>query len=577
MTNLDETLQQQLTALEQGVPLDQVLAALPPDAAELAPLIRLAAAARALDQPVLRPEVSRAQRALVENALPAAPRLISFLERFKNPRGFLSLGAAAAAMAVLIVILGLSLYLAGPASAHSARLVQVNGSVQASSAVGSDWRTVSENSVVTQGEHIRTGSAAGATLVFFDGSRTTIGPDSDLVLTALNGRWGNALEVQLTQKTGTTTNEVVPLRASGSFFRVDTPSGQASVHGTSFNVAVAPDGQSLFSVLRGKVQVQNASSKVLLTSGQATTALPGKTLDEPGYQFRLNGPLGAMTPTQWIVAGVPLTITPQTRLPSTAQVGDLAIARGRILSGQWVVDEIDLANQDHSPSHFTGLIEIMGPVPGAWIIGGQTVLVTPETELSKKLAVSDPVEVVFTVLPNQAGWLARSIESLEESEVEPSATPTSSNPSKTPTVTETPTATGTATETPTATETITGTPATPTATPTATATVPPKNETNRCDNRTQPQPEGLRLAQRYGVAYEEIIGWFCNGFGFGEIQQAYELSQTYNIPVAEIFRLRTQGLGWGQINKLVPQMAATDTPSSDGKDHGNQDKKGPKK
>ena len=93
----------------------------------------------------------------------------------------------------------------------------------------------------------------------------------------------------------------------------------------------------------------------------------------------------------------------------------------------------------------------------------------------------------------------------------------------------------------------------------------PKNENSRCDNRTSMQPEGLRLAARYHVTYEEIMEWFCKGFGFGEIDLAYGLSQASNIPVSEIFRMRTNGMGWGNIKKAINAQIV---PGSDAKKNG---------
>jgi hypothetical protein len=47
------------------------------------------------------------------------------------------------------------------------------------------------------------------------------------------------------------------------------------------------------------------------------------------------------------------------------------------------------------------------------------------------------------------------------------------------------------------------------------------------------------------------MGWFCQGFGFGEIEQAYKLSQETGVPVSEIFDLRKSGMGWGDIRKKL--------------------------
>ena len=72
-----------------------------------------------------------------------------------------------------------------------------------------------------------------------------------------------------------------------------------------------------------------------------------------------------------------------------------------------------------------------------------------------------------------------------------------------------------------------------------------------CDLSDRQHPEGLRLAQRWGVSYIEIMGWFCKGFGFGEIDLAYGLAQQYNKPVSEIFAMKSGGMGWGNIRKQL--------------------------
>ena len=109
---------------------------------------------------------------------------------------------------------------------------------------------------------------------------------------------------------------------------------------------------------------------------------------------------------------------------------------------------------------------------------------------------------------------------------------------------------------------------------TPTATVIPKNNSSRCDNRTQQQPEALRLAQRFGVTYDEIIMWFCKGFGFGEIDLAYDLSQSSGVPVSDIFSMRSSGLGWGQIKKQVNAMASPVPGGSNNNGNGNGNGKG---
>lgn len=60
-------------------------------------------------------------------------------------------------------------------------------------------------------------------------------------------------------------------------------------------------------------------------------------------------------------------------------------------------------------------------------------------------------------------------------------------------------------------------------------------------------PAGDKLAETYGVSYDEIMGWFCGGYGFGEIALAYQISQATGVSITDIFTQRAGGMGWGQI------------------------------
>jgi len=53
------------------------------------------------------------------------------------------------------------------------------------------------------------------------------------------------------------------------------------------------------------------------------------------------------------------------------------------------------------------------------------------------------------------------------------------------------------------------------------------------------------------VTYDEIMGWFCQRYGFGEIDEAYSLSEETGTPVEEIFEMRASGMGWGEIKAAL--------------------------
>ncbi len=601
MIDLDDILQKKLADLERGVPLETVLAELPPEASSLAPLIRLASKSRLLAHPQLSPMAARLQQARLVAAV-TRQRLAGWLAKLPPLPAWMTTGKAVYALGSLaivfvFVLLGVSLLALGQGATHTARLIDPSGIVEVATANGDEWHFIQEGENLKEGQSVRTYADSSAVLVFSDGSRTAIGPDSDVTLTDLGSEGGTSIQVKLTQYSGSTTNDVIPLRGSASYFLLDTPAGMATVHGTSFDVEINKAGGTLFGVTHGLVQVKNDLSEVYLASGQSTLVLEGEEPEQPSYQFTLQGVITARPDPgpegQWAVNSVPFSVTAETDILGDPQVGANVVVKGRILeSKEWVADSIQPFDKGKDKARFTGVVQSM--TSDEWEIDGHTVLVDKKTELEGTIEVGTTVEVNF-VVQKDGSWLATSIEAIEEEE----------EPEETPTETSTPTPEG-ETEgeaSPTPTET-----ATPTPTPEvsgevlATPTSEPKNDTQRCENRTEQQPAALKLVEHINasivtptgttgtaeetpkVTYEDIMGWFCKGFGFGEIDLAYDLSAKSGKDVYEIFQMRLSGMGWGVIKKQIMQEMAsmagtTATPKAPGKgkSQGQGQGQGPKK
>lgn len=105
---------------------------------------------------------------------------------------------------------------------------------------------------------------------------------------------------------------------------------------------------------------------------------------------------------------------------------------------------------------------------------------------------------------------------------------------------------GTMTPTPNLTWTPTFTP-TPNLTITPTFTPPPSATPVDTTCARENHPVANRLADDFGVSYDEIISWHCMGFGFGEIARAYLLADATGVPAATYFAQRQAGMGWGEI------------------------------
>ena len=539
MPDLDEILQKQLEAMESGKPLEKVLEEMPAGGEELAPLLQLASAVRRVAQPV--PQKDGAfyyqQAATLKRSQNHRPR-----PAFNRPWMRPALGMVAV-FATVVLLLAAGLWLVGPRNASAATLMDVAGQVEvAASDTAPSWTPVADGDQIHSGQRIRTGEGGTATLVFFEGSRATLGANTDLTLSTLSGTWGRSLHVIFDQRAGKTSHSVVPLKGAESAYQVQTPSGTASVRGTVFSVAVDKNGQARFSVDAGKVLVSSQNSKLLLAAGQATAAEPGELPQTPGYQFELNGPVESIVGNVWTVSGTSFQVVASTEISGSPVLGSFVHVEGRITGGQWIADSIETTKVGKSKAEFTGVLE--SKAGDVWRVSGIDLQITSETELDSDLLVGDLVKVKYTVSGQTK--VALSIEKLEDEEETDTPTPTGTETS-TPTGSETPTSTGTEgapTET-----------ATPTGTVLPSQTITPTVFIN-CTG-ANPHPEGTRLAQRYGVPYEEIMGWFCKGFGFGEIDHAYSLSLETGVPVDQIFAMKSSGMGWGNIRKALQNITLT--------------------
>ncbi len=686
MLNYDDLLEQKICEIEKGAPVETVVNTLPEAGKELEPLIRLAAAVRGMSHPEPGPELAAEQHRRVMAAVQAETqpqKRPPLAEWGYNWRGPILAGLAGTVVLIfLLSIAGLSAWFFNRAQ-DTARVESVAGQVQIANRNGTDWETISTGDRLRRGQRIRTLGASTATLVFFEGTRTTLSANSDITLAKLNGSAGKSLQVEIHQNSGETFNQVTPLQGTRSFFLVSTSSGTASVHGTSFQVRVSQSGQAQFSVITGEVRVNNNSQEVTLLPGQAVAAGINGELTQPTFHFELEGSLLAIDDATgaWTVSGVSFLITPQTTINGEPQLGSLLSVTGRILEdGNWVADDIYPAETSQQTATFTGTLDTMeGAV---WSISGIDVVVNDQTRLDTNLALDEPVRVTFNTLED-GSWLALSIEALTENTADPDPDATATaDPDAMPSYAFVPeelevstcadqssynlsaalkntgleekdiaanvklgylidsggeyvstvelipasweqidagqmvnfitsiTTNGSWLEAPEDSEikirifiasatnrpdhlegrltitiksdcvaeetpTVDDTPdpsATPSVSPTEQSLSNESTESTGQCTGANPQPTGMKLAQRYGVSYEEIMKWFCEyHYGFGEIDLAYSLSRESGKPVEEIFAMRASGAGWGAIKKAL--ASSTDDPSKDKNKDKEKDKK----
>jgi hypothetical protein len=84
-----------------------------------------------------------------------------------------------------------------------------------------------------------------------------------------------------------------------------------------------------------------------------------------------------------------------------------------------------------------------------------------------------------------------------------------------------------------------------------------------CAQSEVENPVGARLAEQYEVPYATVQGWFCEGFGWGQVKHALQTAKLTGVDAAALLQQRLDGQGWGQIwqsLKLIGR-SRTDRPS----------------
>lgn len=79
----------------------------------------------------------------------------------------------------------------------------------------------------------------------------------------------------------------------------------------------------------------------------------------------------------------------------------------------------------------------------------------------------------------------------------------------------------------------------------------------------KPHPVAAKLAEKYGVTVEWIMGYFCQGMGMGQIMLALRTAQVTGGDPDALLAQRGEGKGWGEIwkeSKLIGSEKSIQTP-----------------
>ncbi|HEY8758134.1 MAG TPA: response regulator, partial [Candidatus Limnocylindria bacterium] len=185
--------------------------------------------------------------------------------------------------AFLLFVVGIGLFLRPTTSVAAietrGQLTVFDGSVQLRHS-GGTYAAAQSSASVRPGDSIRTASGAHAALAFFDRSVVVLDPNTELTIVSLTTTDRENVSVVMQQSDGKTWHVIDHALPASAKYEVITPSADATVHGTAFQVLVSAQGTDIVTT-DGVVTVVGSSQTVAVSAGQMTTVGPQKAPSAP--------------------------------------------------------------------------------------------------------------------------------------------------------------------------------------------------------------------------------------------------------------------------------------------------------
>jgi hypothetical protein len=176
----------------------------------------------------------------------------------------------------------------GQASGGDAVLETRQPDVQWSPSGAAGWQTVPDRQSVRAGDRVRTGAAASARLVYFEGSVVDVRAETGIIVQRLERSSDGGLVAQMFVQIGGIVSRVQSLSDAAPSFQIETPAATAFVRGTQPRVEVVSTGLTVMSNLPdnsgGLVEVKGkdpAETSVIVAPGLQTQIRPGEAPLEP--------------------------------------------------------------------------------------------------------------------------------------------------------------------------------------------------------------------------------------------------------------------------------------------------------
>jgi hypothetical protein len=182
---------------------------------------------------------------------------------------------------VVLVVVGLlfsnmfGVWSPAPVLAQPCVLSTLSGSIELREIDSDAWISGTDGTILDSGSRIKTDSGSHALLTFFDGSTMKLEPEAAVEIEEIKYSKQGDTGITVKQLSGVTWSHVSKSPEPGSHFRVETPSAEITVQGTSFTVEVDESGSTKVAATEGLVTVSAQKQEIHLAANQQTSVSAG--------------------------------------------------------------------------------------------------------------------------------------------------------------------------------------------------------------------------------------------------------------------------------------------------------------
>jgi len=226
-----------------------------------------------------------------------------------TPRHWLAIGLALVLVGAAVAAQFLARPVAPPVATGALYLVDntsllpLGGDVRVQPVGGTTLEPVTGQRTLQVGDRVRTGPGGYASVVYFDGSSTALGPDSELVLQRFErDPVTGATAIIVQQPLGTTWTQAAATGHEFSGFLLASTAARFFARGSQFLTEVAPEGTMTVTAVDGGVFGRADAGDVDVPSGFTTRVQPGQAPEPPvpapqpaaTLQISVQGPVRAL-------------------------------------------------------------------------------------------------------------------------------------------------------------------------------------------------------------------------------------------------------------------------------------------